>query len=387
MRRVLPNTGRYLERGAEVRTVVVDTNVLLSDPEVLNGFTDAHVVIPEMVLPEIDKLKTARVDPELRFKGRQVSRILFELSERGSLHDGVEMGSGSVLRIVGLPDNAPMPSGLSGRNADDRIIAVALSVAEESDEPVTLVTNDLNMLLKAQSFGLHVERVETDDSFVHRFLVRPFQRYRAALGILAVALAVFAAAIYLTLFSPLAPSQRQVQITDLPSEFLEQLSVEQQQALTYLIRLQKNPRDLDTLVSLATVYDNLSQQNTAYLPYAVKYWEKVIAIDPNDDDSRTDLATDYFRQNKVDDGIRQLNLVLAHQPDHINANLNLGVMYMSTNPKQFQKAADQFTKVMALTKNDQNNQTVYQHAQALLDQVKKEAEAAGQSINTGGSTL
>lgn len=365
----------------------MDTNVLLSDPESVNGFADAHVVIPEMVLPEIDKLKTARVDPELRFKGRQVSRILFELSEKGSLHDGVEMGGGSILRIVGLPENAPMPSGLSGRNADDRIIAVAMQVAEETKEPVTLVTNDLNMLLKAQSFGLHVERIETDDSLVHRLFVRPFQRYRAALGILAVALAVFAAAIYLTLFSPLAPSQRQIQITDLPSEFLQQLSIEQQQALTYLIRLQKSPKDVDTLVSLATVYDSLAQQNTAYLPYAVKYWEKVIAIDPNDDDARTDLATDYFRQNKVEDGIRQLNLVLAHNPDHLNANLNLGVMYMNTNPKQFQKAADQFNKVISLTKDDPNNTTVFQHAKALLDQVKKDAAAAGQTIHNGGSTL
>lgn len=370
-----------------MRTVVIDTNVLLSDPGVINGFADAHVVIPEMVLPEIDKLKTARVDPELRYKGRQVSRILFELSELGSLHEGVELPNGSRLRIVGLPDSAPMPPGLSGRNTDDRIVAVALEAARHTDEAVTLVTNDLNMLIKAQSFGLDVERVETDDGLVHRLLVRPFQRYKGALGILAIALAVFGAAIYLTLFSPFSPSHQTIQVTDLPAEFLEQLSVEQQQALTYLIRLQSNPQSTETLTSLATVYDSLSQQQSGYLPYAIKYWEQVVKLDPEDDDARTDLATDYFRQNKLDEAIKQLNLVLARNPDHINANLNLGVMYMAATPKQYQKAANQFAHVIDLTKDDPNQTTTYQHAKTLLDQVEKEADAAGQPIQLEGSSL
>ena len=139
-----------------MRTVVIDTNVLLSQPEVVNSFHDADVVIPEIVLSEIDKLKTARVDPELRYKGRQVSRILFELSETGGLHEGVELAGGSTLRVTGLGSDADMPPGLSSRNTDDRILAVAIRLHEESGNPVTLVTNDLNMLLKAQRFHLDV---------------------------------------------------------------------------------------------------------------------------------------------------------------------------------------------------------------------------------------
>lgn len=368
-----------------MRTVVIDTNVLLSDPEVVNGFADAHIVIPEMVLPEIDKLKTARVDPELRYKGRQVSRILFELSERGSLNDGVEMPNGSKLRIVDIPEGAAVPSGLSGRNADDRIIAVAVSLMAEAGEPVTLVTNDLNMLLKAQRFGLTVERVETNDSWAHRFFVRPFQRYRAALGILAVAVAVFAAAIYLTIFSPFAPGKQATGIASIPSEFLDQLSVEQQQQLAYLYRLQTDPKNEDTLVSLATVYDTLAQQNSAYLPFAVKYWQEVIAIDPNNDDARTDLATDYWRQNKLDLAIKEVSLVLAHNPNHVNANYNLGVMYMAKTPKQFQNAADQFEKVIQLTKNNSDQSAIHQQAVTALQQVIKESTAAGQPVKIEGS--
>ena len=63
------------------KIVVLDTNVLLADPNSVLSFPRAEVVIPETVLGELDKLKTARVDPDLRFRGREVSRILFELSE------------------------------------------------------------------------------------------------------------------------------------------------------------------------------------------------------------------------------------------------------------------------------------------------------------------
>jgi tetratricopeptide (TPR) repeat protein len=299
----------------------------------------------------------------------------------------VPLPDGGQVRVVGLAPDAELPPGLSARNTDDRIVAVAVAVRKSADGAVTLVTNDLNMLLKAQSYHLDVERVETDESLLRRLLVRPFQRYRAALSILGVALAVFAAAIYLTLFSPFAAGQQKVGLTSLPSEFLEQLSVEQQQQLNYLFRLQSEPNNMDTLVSLATVYDSLAQQNASYLPYAVRYWEKVLTLNPADDDARTDLATDYLRQSKIDQAITELKTVLGHNPDHITANLNLGVMYMNTTPKQYQNAATQFARVIALTKGNADLATINQHAQALLTQVEKDAKAAGQPVTVEGSTL
>jgi cytochrome c-type biogenesis protein CcmH/NrfG len=370
-----------------VRTVVIDTNVLLSDPAIIDRFHDADVVIPEMVLAEIDKLKTARVDPDLRYRGRQISRALFEFSEHGNLKDGVPLREGGSVRVVGLAADAELPAGLSSRNTDDRIIAVAVSVRDSTEGVVTLVTNDLNMLLKAQSYHLEVERVETEDGLVRRLLVRPFQRYRAALSILGIALAVFASAIYLTLFSPFAAGKQAVSLTSLPPEFIQQLTVDQQQQLNYLFRLQSDPNNMDTLVSLATVYDNMAQQNIAYLPYAVKYWERVLALNPSDDDARTDLATDYLHQTRVDLAISELKTVLAHNPDHVNANLNLGVMYMNTSPKQFQNAVNQFERASELTKGNTSYSDVYQRAQSLIAQVVKDAKAAGQTITVQGSTL
>ncbi|HEY5548222.1 MAG TPA: PIN domain-containing protein [Coriobacteriia bacterium] len=370
-----------------MRIVVIDTNVLLSQPEVINSFHDADVVIPEMVLSEIDKLKIARVDPELRYKGRQVSRILFELSEMGSLHDGVELANGSALRIVGLGNDLQLPPGLSSKNTDDRILAVAVRLQGEGDDHVTLVTNDLNMLIKAQSFHLNVERVETDDGFMRRFVVHPFQRYRSALGILAVAFAVFAAAIYLTLFSPFAAGRQATGLSDVPAEFVEQLSIEHQQQLNYLFRLEASPNDIEARTSLATVYDSLSQENSTYLPFAIKHWEIVVQKDPKDADARTDLATDYFRSGKIDLAIREVRQVLAADPEHFNANFNLAVFLMSTDPKDFQGAADQLQLVIKMANGDPARSATLARAQTLLEQIKKDAATAGVTLRLGGGSL
>lgn len=370
-----------------MRIIVIDTNVLLSQPEVVNSFHDADVVIPEMVLSEIDKLKTARVDPELRYKGRQVSRILFELSEMGSLHEGVALAGGSTLRVVGLGGDTQLPPGLSSRNTDDRILAVAVRLQQEDDRPVTLVTNDLNMLIKAQSFKLDVERVETDDGFMRRYVVRPLQRYRAALGILAVAVAVFAAAIYLTLFSPFAAGSRTSGLSDMPSEFVEQLSVEQQQQLTYLFRLEADPNDIETRTSLATVYDSLSQENSIYLPFAVKHWELVVKEAPKDTDARTDLATAYFRSGQVDLAIREVRQVLAANPEHLNANFNLAIFLMNTEPKDYQGSANQLQVVIRLATGNAAQGAILDRAKTLLEQLKTEAAAAGVTLRLGGGAL
>lgn len=368
-----------------MRTVVIDTNVLLTRADVINDFPGADVVIPETVLSEIDKLKTARVDPDLRYQGRQVSRILFDLSENGSLSEGVELPGGGDLRVVALR-NGQMPEGLTGRNADDRILAVALQERGDGAE-VTLVTNDLNMLLKAQSFGLAVERIEEDESFVRRFIVRPSQRYRVPLTILGSSLAVFAAVVYLTVFSPYAPGNQTSGIAALPSEYVEQLSTEQQQVLSYLFRLQVNPRDTEAHRSVAAVYDTLAHTDPSYFKYAIRHWEYVTTAVPTDGDAWTALATDYFHSNNTDQAISTIKKALALNPDNANAAYALGVFYLNSQPKRFQDAANQFTRVIQLTERSPSQTDLLGHARAMLEQTKKDAAAAGQTITTTGGTL
>ncbi|MBN2841189.1 MAG: hypothetical protein JXP37_09580, partial [Coriobacteriia bacterium] len=184
-----------------MRTVVLDTNVLLSDPSVLLSFPDAEVIVPETVLGEIDKLKTSRVDPDLRFRGREVSRILFDFSEMGSLVEGIDLPDGGRLRVMPLESDAALPEGLATRNADDRILAVAYQACSGGCEDLTLVTNDLNMLLKAQTFGIKVERRGETDVSLGKRTVRWFQRYRTPLTILAIAIAVFAGVLALSFYT------------------------------------------------------------------------------------------------------------------------------------------------------------------------------------------
>lgn len=369
-----------------MRTVVIDTNVLLSQPEVVHDFPDAEVVIPEVVLSEIDKLKTARVDPELRFKGRQISRTLFELSERGNLHDGVDLPNGGSVRIVSLTNDNQFPEGLSARNADDRILAVALQERSASRE-VTLVTNDLNMLLKAQSFQMDVERVEIDESWGRRFIVRPVQRYRVPIMILAASVAVFAAIVYVVIYFGNSQGRSASGIAALPTEFIDQLAPEQGQILNLLYKLQANPKDMESQKSLAVLYDTMSEQNAAYIPLAIHHWEQFVQLSPTDTNARTDLATLYFRSGRLEDAMQAVSQVLRQDPNHVNANFNLGVFYLNSKPKEFQKAANQFLKVIKLTQGKSQLADSTTRAKTMLEQVKKEAAAAGTPIKTDGGTL
>ena len=81
------------------KTYVLDTNVLLSDPDCIHGFEDNNLLIPILVLEELDKHKTRNDD--VGRNARQVSRNLDAMRNQGSFHDGVQTRGGGLLRIVG----------------------------------------------------------------------------------------------------------------------------------------------------------------------------------------------------------------------------------------------------------------------------------------------
>ena len=141
--------------------VVLDTNVLLADPNSILSFPHAEVVIPETVLGELDKLKTARVDPDLRFRGREVSRLFFELSEEGSLVGGVDLAEGDDFESPRAVRHGRFASRRTQRAQLRRPNSGHSRVCRASGENcnVRLVTNDLNMLLKAQTLGVTVTRM------------------------------------------------------------------------------------------------------------------------------------------------------------------------------------------------------------------------------------
>lgn len=361
-----------------MRTVVLDTNVLLADPNVLFAFPDAELVIPETVLGELDKLKTSRVDPDLRFRGREVSRTLFELSEQGSLIAGVEMPDGGSLRVVPLEADGELPDGLSTRNADDKILAVAYQVCKIGCEHLTVVTNDLNMLLKAQSLGLEVERYGdgVEGSFARRYIIRPFQRYRIPLGILGMSLGVFAAIVFVAMtFQPGSTSQG----ISVPPELRETFNTGQLQILSLLQELEVNPSNDTAVLDLANAFYELGNY-----PRASRYYERYLELSPENFEAKTDLAAAYFYSGKTDQAIQTVNQVLAQNAEHVKANFNLGIMLWQGRG-DLTAARRQFERVVELTEgsSDPELSGINQVAKSNITKID-EGLSGGSTSTTGG---
>lgn len=132
------------------KTYVLDTNVLIQAPYAMQCFEDNHVVIPLVVVEELDGLKKA--DGECGFNARQAIRFLERLRLRGNLLDGVPLDHGGTLRIEINCVHEALPDSLPDDQADNRILKVCRHL--QSCQPI-LVTKDLDLRLKAQV--LHIE--------------------------------------------------------------------------------------------------------------------------------------------------------------------------------------------------------------------------------------
>ncbi len=139
-----------------VRTFVLDTSVLLSDPGALRRFAEHEVVLPVVVITE---LEAKRHHPELGFFARSALRVLDELRvTHGRLDEAVPIGEeGGTIRVeLNHTDAASLPSGFRLGDNDTRILAVARNLANEHLD-VTLVSKDLPMRIKASAVGLRAE--------------------------------------------------------------------------------------------------------------------------------------------------------------------------------------------------------------------------------------
>ncbi len=143
-------------REALRRTFVLDTSVLLSDPGAMRRFEEHQVVLPVVVITE---LEAKRHHPELGFFARSALRALDELRvTHGRLDEAVPLGEdgGSIRVELNHTDAASLPSGFRLGDNDTRILAVARNLANEHHD-VTLVSKDLPMRIKASAVGLRAE--------------------------------------------------------------------------------------------------------------------------------------------------------------------------------------------------------------------------------------
>lgn len=141
---------------------VLDTNVLLHDPQAIFRFEDNDLVIPITVIEEIDNFKKNL--SETGRNARQISRYIDKLRTTGSLVDGIRLEAGGTLRVALFTEAAAhgLPPELRAERGDNRILAVALQYRDKSDCPVIFVTKDTNLRIKSDALGLNTEDYESD---------------------------------------------------------------------------------------------------------------------------------------------------------------------------------------------------------------------------------
>jgi len=134
------------------RTYVLDTSVLLSDPKAIFRFAEHAVVLPVVVISE---LESKRNDPEIGYFARQALRNLDELRLKHERLDfPIPVGEGGSLRVeLNHSNMSVLPSGMQLGDNDSRILAVALNLANDG-MTVTVVSKDLPLRVKAASLGL-----------------------------------------------------------------------------------------------------------------------------------------------------------------------------------------------------------------------------------------
>jgi len=143
------------------RTYVLDTSVLLADPGAMTRFAEHEVVLPIVVITE---LEAKRHHPELGYFARQALRLLDDLRvEHGRLDEAVPLGDqGGSLRVeLNHADPGVLPDGFRLGDNDTRILSVAAWLAREGRD-VVLVSKDLPLRVKASAVGLTAEEYRAE---------------------------------------------------------------------------------------------------------------------------------------------------------------------------------------------------------------------------------
>ena len=138
------------------KVFVLDTNVLLHDPQAIFSFQEHDLVIPIVVIEEIDTFKKDQT--EIGRNARTVSRNLDALRDKGSLSKGIRLDGGGLL-TVDISDYPIKESfaRIDKSPADNLILACARHLLDERHENVVLVSKDTNLRIKADALGLFTE--------------------------------------------------------------------------------------------------------------------------------------------------------------------------------------------------------------------------------------
>lgn len=148
------------------KTYILDTNVLLHDVNSIESFQDNDVIIPIIVIEELDNFKNNA--DELGKNARIVSRKLDAYRAKGRLSEGVKLEHGGTLKIELEKENL-LPPNLFFNKSDNGILNIAYALKKKTDtlkkslqQPIIIVTKDTNLRLKSEAIGLQAEDYETN---------------------------------------------------------------------------------------------------------------------------------------------------------------------------------------------------------------------------------
>jgi PhoH-like ATPase len=140
------------------KNYVLDTNVLLYDPQAIFKFEDNDVIIPIYVIEEVDQFK--RESTERGRNARTIARLLDGLRTRGSLAQGVAVDTGGSLKIA-IPSKRPqLATALDHSAQDQAILQTAIDVRDANGTPTIFVTMDSNLRIRADALGLAAQTYE-----------------------------------------------------------------------------------------------------------------------------------------------------------------------------------------------------------------------------------
>ncbi|MBI5640067.1 MAG: PhoH family protein, partial [Nitrospirae bacterium] len=145
------------------KTFVLDTNVLIHDPEAILNFQDNDIVLPITVIEELDHLKKG--NGEVPYSARHALRLIDSFRDVGNLSTGVALPSGGSLRVI-IEEEMQ----LHKPSNDNRIISAAISLAKikGSAKPVILVSKDTSVRIKADALKLATQDYLTDKTTVFK---------------------------------------------------------------------------------------------------------------------------------------------------------------------------------------------------------------------------
>jgi PhoH-like ATPase len=148
-----------------VKNYILDTNVLLHDPNSILNFAENQVLLPIEVIEEIDNFK--RESTELGRNARAISRMLDSYRGQGHLNEGVKLPTGGKLKIIfyknGQSHGSNGENGFQANSVDNRILALAANIQKSQPKNETiLVSKDINLRIKADALGLQAEDYEND---------------------------------------------------------------------------------------------------------------------------------------------------------------------------------------------------------------------------------